>query len=637
MAKKKIVVETKYTAKGAENVEKSYKDIGKSANKASKETDSVNASATAMGGAMGGAMGKVGLLFTSIKTGVTSAVLSFRTLSGAIASTGIGLLVVAFASLTAFFTKTERGAEKLNVIMSVLGTVFDKMLDVIIHLGEALFSLFENPVQSIKDLGKAIKTNLTNRLEGVFKIAKALGKVFSGDITQGLKDLGEASLQTATGVEDVTGKISNLSDTVGEFASEVVKTAEASSELATSLNKLERAERDFGVANAKANLEREKLLTISKDQTKSDKERLDSLKEASAIDKKRVEDEVKLAEERFRIIKSQNALAESGQADLKKQADAEQKVFDLRTRFFRTQQRLISQQSSLENTIQKKREAIAKKQEVAEKKRIAQAEKDSIKLLAIEQKRIDLSIELQDEGVDKQIAVIENNAEKRREALRKEGVLTIELEKDLAQQTADQVQAVKDDAEAKKKALDKQNSEDAIKLAQDTAKQKEDIEQALNGAILNFANSLSSALGEESKTALAIQKTVALAQIGIDTAKAISSLVANSSANPSNAVTFGGAGAIQLATGLLTIGSNIAQAYKILKRPAPSIKGGSSGGGSAPAPTTAQTSPDLGFQGTSAGVEQFGAQTVIKAFVTESDITNSQTNANNIQQLSQIG
>ena len=132
---------------------------------------------------------------------------------------------------------------------------------------------------------------------------------------------------------------------------------------------------------------------------------------------------------------------------------------------------------------------------------------------------------------------------------------------------------------------------------------------------------------------MAIQKTVALAQIGIDTAKAISSLTAVSSANPLNAVSFGGAGAIQYATGLLQIGSNLAQAYSLLKQPAPTLSGG---GGSGSAPQTTQTAPDLGFKGTSAGGTSFGSQ-VIKAYVTESDITTSQNNASSTQQLSQIG
>ena len=76
------------------------------------------------------------------------------------------------------------------------------------------------------------------------------------------------------------------------------------------------------------------------------------------------------------------------------------------------------------------------------------------------------------------------------------------------------------------------------------------------------------------------------------------------------------------------------KAYSILKAPAPKIDGGESGGSNAP--TTQQTSPNLGFEGRSSGSEQFGAQ-VVRAYVTESDITTSQNTASNIQELSQIG
>ena len=635
MAKKKIVVETKYTTKGAGDVQKNYNDIGKSANKASAETKDLNNNATAFGGSMPGIAGKVQGLFRAMKAGASTAIMSFRTLKGAIASTGIGLLIIAFASLSAFFTKTERGAEKLKVITAVLGGVMDKLMDVVIHLGEALFKAFSNPLETLKKIGSLIKENIENRIKAGAKIIKAFSKILSGEFSQGFKDLNNATIQATTGVVDLTDKIKKSAEAVAEYAKEVAKTAKEAGILEASQNKLIRAERAFSVESAKANLEREKLLTISKDQTKSDSLRLKSLNEASEIDRKRVEDEVKLAEERFRIIKEQNALAESGSEDLKKQADAEQRVFDLKTSFFRTQQRLISQQSSLENTIQKKKEALIKKQEIAENKKIIQAKKDSDKLLAIEQKRIDLSLELKRDSIEKQIELIERGAEKKRLALQDEGVLTIQIEKDLARQTADEIQKIRDEAEKKKKALKEKDDAKSIVQANKTAKKKAEIEKALGDAILNFASSLSSALGEESKSALLIQKTVALAQIGIDTAKAISSLTASSSANPANAISFGGAGAIQFATGLLTIGSNLAQAYSLLKQPAPQLNSTSSSGGQAP--TTTQTAPDLGFQGRTAGAEQFGSQTVIKAFVTESDITTSQTNANNIQQLSQIG
>ena len=203
------------------------------------------------------------------------------------------------------------------------------------------------------------------------------------------------------------------------------------------------------------------------------------------------------------------------------------------------------------------------------------------------------------------------------------------LESDKAKLDAQKV--IDDELIAQNELLNDKKISDA-KIA---SKKELEIKAALNDGILNFASSLTSALGEESKTAQAISKVVALTQIGIDTAKAISSLVAASSANPANAVTFGGAGAIQFATGLLSIGSNIAQAYSILKQPAPQLSAGDSG--SAPPPQTEQTAPDSGlFDGRSAGSEQFGTQ-IIQAYVTETDITTSQNTATNIQQLSQIG
>ena len=134
--------------------------------------------------------------------------------------------------------------------------------------------------------------------------------------------------------------------------------------------------------------------------------------------------------------------------------------------------------------------------------------------------------------------------------------------------------------------------------------------------------------------ALGIQKAVALRTIAIDTAQAISGLTKASAQNKLNGVTGGAAGAFQFATGLLQIGTNMAKAYSILKAPAPKIEGGGSGGSNAP--TTQQTSPDLGFEGRSSGSENFGAQ-VVRAYVTESDITTSQNTASNIQQLSEIG
>ncbi len=62
----------------------------------------------------------------------------------------------------------------------------------------------------------------------------------------------------------------------------------------------------------------------------------------------------------------------------------------------------------------------------------------------------------------------------------------------------------------------------------------------------------------------AFSKVATLFQIALDTAAAIGSLTAASSANPANAVTVGAAGAAQFVTGLAAILSNIARAKQIL-------------------------------------------------------------------------
>ncbi len=73
------------------------------------------------------------------------------------------------------------------------------------------------------------------------------------------------------------------------------------------------------------------------------------------------------------------------------------------------------------------------------------------------------------------------------------------------------------------------------------------------------------------RRAYAIQKAFALAQLAIDTAKAISSLTAAAAANPTNAVTFGAAGVAQFAAGIIQILANIAQATALLSSKAPGL------------------------------------------------------------------
>jgi hypothetical protein len=111
-------------------------------------------------------------------------------------------------------------------------------------------------------------------------------------------------------------------------------------------------------------------------------------------------------------------------------------------------------------------------------------------------------------------------------------------------------------------------------------------EEAVRDAKFAIANSAVqglSALGElfinDQKKLEKFNKAQALIQIGVDTAKAISSLVAMSNANPFNSVTAGAAGIAQYAAGIVQIVTNIAKAKSILMNPTNTSAASSGGGG----------------------------------------------------------
>jgi hypothetical protein len=129
-------------------------------------------------------------------------------------------------------------------------------------------------------------------------------------------------------------------------------------------------------------------------------------------------------------------------------------------------------------------------------------------------------------------------------------------------------------------------------------------------------------LGQQFKQS-ALGKALAISQIAVDTALAVSSLVKNSEANPANAPTSGVAGALQFAAGMVRITAAIAKAKAILTSGAsPSASSGSTGGGS--------SSAGVGSMGSAPNTSRFvptttsGGASSQRVYVLEKDITDSQ-------------
>ena len=204
--------------------------------------------------------------------GIKNAVKGFKSLKVAIAATGIGLLVIALGSLVSFFTKTQRGADKLSQAMKGIGAVVDVLVDRFSTFGEGLF------------------------------------KIISGDFSEGLDIL--------------KGTFSGLGD-------EIRNEAQAAVELEKAQQALEDRQISLIKVNAQRRASIEKLRLAAEDTTKTDKERADALREAAKLQNEIADDEIDIAKERARIVRERVALGESTRDDIREQAEAEARVIEL--------------------------------------------------------------------------------------------------------------------------------------------------------------------------------------------------------------------------------------------------------------------------------------------------------------------
>ena len=234
-----------------------------------------------------------------------------------------------------------------------------------------------------------------------------------------------------------------------------------------------------------------------------------------------------------------------------------------------------------------------------EKRKEQQRKQDEEELQALRdkmQKEFDLQNELEDaiiEGIQdedaRKLAQLKLQHERELDAIRDKYGMQTELEAQLLRNQAEELNLVKQEIalkdkevadffeaeeEARQEALVAKNIELTKKELEEVEK-TEEAKRQLRADTLSVTSDLIGALGGLFDKNEKVQKATALAQIGIDTAKAISSLVANSQANPANAVTGGIAGAVQFGTGLAQILSNIAKAKQILTSGSTSGAGGS--------------------------------------------------------------
>lgn len=301
----KVIIPLEVDASGAE---KEVKAVKKEIKEATKEQTLFSDATEKLRGS-----------FNKLKGGVRKVIATFKGLTGAIAATGLGLLVIALGSLVVYFTKTQAGADKVSEAMAGIGAAVDVVIDRVSNFGASVLKLF--------------KGDTKGAVEGMKNSFKGLGEEINNEV-------------------------------------------KAAATLKKTLNGLLDTEREFSVQRAKNNVLIREAEAIAADQSVSLEKRTEKLKEALDLVETQANREEEIARQRFEAIQQQNALGESTREDLEREAEAEINLINIRAEAADRRKALIGAFQGLQNQQIAIDNAEAARLQKSEDDKIAAADKE---------------------------------------------------------------------------------------------------------------------------------------------------------------------------------------------------------------------------------------------------------------------
>ena len=526
------------------------------------------------------------------ETGLKGIAKGFKGVGLAMKAAGIGLIIEAFNFLREIMMKNQRVVDGLEIAINTLSAVFNEVASVVVSFGETILGAFTKPQETLANLQQKFedfKTYIKEKFSGVGMI---ISGIFSGNF--GL---------VKVGIESLKEGITEMAEDVTEVLTDVAEKGKKAFDQSVAIQKLKNEVKLLEAEQTKLNFtylkEQELQRQIRDDVSATFEERINANDELAKSLAKQFEDEKAIVMEKLRLARMES--------------DANKENVDL------------------------KAEVINKEAELADlEERINGFRSEQIvNRVALEQEQADAINELRlatMTGQEQELEELKQQYEAKLELARKAGADTLEIDR-IYEAEKTYILGEEERIRAKnQEAIDREQAKKDKKKAADDLKEAEALEK-LKLDMQNKAYSMAKGLFAENEKA---QKAFALAEIGIDTARAISSLTANSEANPGNALTFGGAGIIQFATGMLRIAANIKSAKKLLSSKgdatpdAPSDSAGGEQSTQSQRPSMVSNTPSGTQFDLSASTQQFQQQP-IQAFVVQTDIQNQQENLTQIQ------
>lgn len=565
-----------------------------------------------------GPIGAAATAVTGLKSSFDAVKASLVGVRIALVATGIGAFVAIVGTLVAYFANTEKGAQSLRVAMAGLGAV------------------------------------VSNLIDGWLGFVKAIGSFL---------------------ILDLKGGIDNIKQSFNSFTVGLVENTAAAVNNAKALNDIGVAEGKLNETRAKSNLKITEARLIADDLNKSTEERIEAIKRAAEFEEKVAAQELKIAEQKAKILAANVAAqVDAGEEEKRIASEAAVRVYQLQNEGLKREKSLNSEIQSLKNeqaTKDKERDdarlarlkeqkeaeleaerklaeekaAIAESNyKIAEKQaenavKIAEYTAERLAVTAEEQLQLDIDRALQAEKVKFQAV---NEAIMQQQGDRQ---LILEQAEEASLLYEQEQMVIRNDLTAafneKKLAEATKNAEDIAAAEKAAAEKSLAATQKINAARISAATNVAGALGaigrlmqQQGQENTAAAKTLAVAEIAISTAVSIAGAIktaTQASATPWDMI----AG---IAAGITAVVAGIASATAILDTadvPGPSAAGIASGAsaGATAAPSFSPVTTNT----TQLGNTQQAELAPVQAYVVETQITGSQANINQIESQSTFG
>ncbi len=172
-----------------------------------------------------------------------------RGIGNALKAAGLGIAIAAFAKLTELFNQNQKVADIFNKSFEVLSITFNDFFNFLDNnVGKVVGyfkSIFDDPVQSLKNFGQAIKDNIIERFNSALDtlgfLSSAIKKVFEGDFKGAMEDAklaGREYVDVLTGVDGsldkITEGVTNAANATSNYIKETIKSASENVNLAKS-------------------------------------------------------------------------------------------------------------------------------------------------------------------------------------------------------------------------------------------------------------------------------------------------------------------------------------------------------------------------------------------------------------------